>query len=80
MKDESQYSNREIDRMFGEIKEYLVRNETTNKEILTQVKATNGRVNALEKWKEGLMGKVWGVGTTAGFVWGIILIAINKYF
>lgn len=43
------YENREIDNMFGEIKETLVR-------IEEQTKKTNGRVTQLERWKYMSMG------------------------
>lgn len=38
------YTNRELDRMFQEIRDSLVR-------IEDQTKLTNGRVRALEKWR-----------------------------
>lgn len=46
---DTDYSNREIDRLFGEIKEQLDR-------IEHQTTRTNGRVNKLENWRSVLIG------------------------
>jgi len=56
------FTNREIEYMFKEIKDILERVET-------QVVKTNGRVTALEMWKEGVMAKFTGVVATLGILW-----------
>lgn len=53
------YSNRELDRMFTEIKGLL-------HEIRDQTTKTNGRVTTLEMWKEGLAGKLIGATAVLG--------------
>lgn len=65
------YSNREIDRMFNEIKDLLV-------EIKEQTTKTNGRVSALELWKEGVMAKFTGIAATIGVIWILIKELILK--
>ena len=52
---EQKYSNREIDRLFAEIKEQLDR-------IEHQTTKTNGRVNNLENWRSLLLGG-WAIIT-----------------
>lgn len=71
MSKEKDYSNRELDRMFGEIKSLLI-------EIKEQTTKTNGRVNTLEHWKESLMGKIIGAGSVVGFVWSVVWFYITK--
>lgn len=61
---EQEYSNREIDRMFGEIIQTLNRIETA-------VNKTNGRVTALEHWKESFVAKVSGIMITIVVVWNV---------
>ena len=46
-----EYSNREIDTMFGEL-------QSDVKEILAQVRRTNGRVSSLENWRWFITGGV----------------------
>lgn len=57
------YTNREIDRMFGEIMSLLT-------DIKEQTTKTNGRVTRLEFWKESVMAKVAGVigSITVGWI------------
>lgn len=62
---EQDYSNREINRMFSEITEALVR-------IETQVLKTNGRVTALEFWKASVTGKVIGATAVISFLWTFV--------
>ena len=71
MKKSEDYSNREIDRMFHELKEIMLRVEA-------QTIKTNGRVTSLERWKEGAMGKVIGAGSVIAFVWGVAWFYITK--
>jgi hypothetical protein len=71
MKD-SDYTNREIDRMFTELKEIMLRVEA-------QTIKTNGRVTALEYWKEGIMGKIIGGGSVIAFAWSIAWFYITKH-
>ncbi len=59
---EPDYSNREIDNMFNEIM-------STLKRIEEQTIKTNGRVSALEIWKESLMAKLAGVIATVTIGW-----------
>ena len=68
---EVEYTNREIDRMFNEIKDLLI-------DIKTQTTKTNGRVSALEFWKEGVMAKFTGIIATIGVVWVLIKEIILK--
>lgn len=56
------YSNRELDSKFEQIMEILHR-------IETQVMKTNGRVTALELWKEGVIAKFTGVIATLSILW-----------
>lgn len=65
---EVDYSNREIDRMFSEIKDLLI-------EIKEQTTKTNGRVTKLEFWREGLMARLSGMAFVVGIVW----IAIKTF-
>lgn len=62
------YSNRELDFKFEQIMEVLQR-------IENQVIKTNGRVSALELWKEGFMAKLAGVIATISVVW----VAIKEF-
>lgn len=57
--------------MFHEIKESLGR-------IEAQVVKTNGRVSALELWKEGLMAKVAGVTSAVAVGWVLLKEFIIK--
>ena len=68
---ESDYSNREIDRMFQEIKVLLM-------DIKEQTTKTNGRVTKLELWKEGLMAKLTGIVTTISVGWILVKEFIFK--
>ena len=62
------YSNREIETMFQDIKDTLVR-------IENQVIKTNGRVTTLELWKEGLMAKLSGVIASITILW----VAVKEF-
>lgn len=68
---EQDYTNREINHMFHEIKETLGR-------IETQVIKTNGRVSALEIWKESIMAKVAGVTSAVAIGWVLLKEFIIK--
>lgn len=59
------YSNREIEAMFHEIKDTL-------KRIEEQVIKTNGRVSLLELWKEGVMAKFSGIVASIAVLWVLI--------
>ena len=72
------YTNRELDSMFREIREYQQRSELLQEKILTQTTLTNGRVTNLEKWKESFIGKLVGAGVVIGFVWGIVWHYVTK--
>jgi hypothetical protein len=65
------YSNRELDRMFAEIKELLV-------DIKEQTTKTNGRVTKLEFWKEGTTGKFIGATAVISFIWTIVWFYLTK--
>jgi len=68
---EPDYSNREIDRMFQEIKVLLM-------DIKEQTTKTNGRVTKLEFWKEGLMAKLTGIVATISVGWILVKEFIFK--
>lgn len=55
------YTKREHDIIFNDIKESL-------KRIEDQVTKTNGRVNALELWREGTIGKFTIISVIVGMV------------
>jgi hypothetical protein len=57
------YSNRELDRMFGEIMETCAR-------IEAQTTKTNGRVKALEMWRMFLLG---GLGVITSLVIPLVI-------
>ena len=59
------YTNREIEGMFKDIKDSLER-------IEAQVLKTNGRVTALEFWKEGLMARLGGIASAIAITWVLI--------
>lgn len=56
------YTNREINVMFNDIKEALER-------IEVQVIKTNGRVTTLEFWRASVMAKVSVIVTVIGGAW-----------
>lgn len=56
------FTNKEIELMFKELKTILERVEA-------QVIKTNGRVSILEMWKEGLIAKFTGVIATISVLW-----------
>lgn len=59
MPDDSNYSKREIDHYFGDIKDTLRSQNEILARIETQVLKTNGRVNRLEFWRNAIG---WGFG------------------
>ncbi len=59
MPDDSNYSKRELDHYFGDIKETLRSQNEILARIETQVLKTNGRVNSLEFWRNAIG---WGFG------------------
>ena len=66
------FTNREIEHFFAEIKDALVSQNKILEEIKTQVKLTNGRVTKLEFWKEGLMAKLSGIAAAIAVIWVLI--------
>lgn len=68
---EIDYTNREIDRMFQEIKVLLI-------DIKEQTTKTNGRVTKLEFWKEGLMAKLTGIAATISVSWVLLKELVFK--
>lgn len=68
---EDNYSNREIEHFFEEIRSSLER-------IEAQVMKTNGRVTALEMWKETFMAKITVLMSSVGVVWVLIKQFILK--
>lgn len=65
---ETDYSNRELDKMFINIMDTLHR-------IEEQTTKTNGRVTRLEFWKESFTAKIAGVIATISIVW----IAVKEF-
>lgn len=69
--EEKDYTKREHDIIFSEIRESLSR-------IEKQVGLTNGRVTNLELWRAGTVGKFTIISIIVGtFVTGIITFVIN---
>lgn len=66
------FTNREIEHFFQEIKDSLEGQDKLLEEIKAQVKLTNGRVTKLEFWREGLMAKISGVVASVAVVWVLI--------
>lgn len=71
MADDSNYSRREQDHFFNDIKERLEKQDAMLIKILEQATKTNGRVNALEYWRSVI---VWGFGVLLT----VSLFVINK--
>lgn len=57
MADDSNYSKRELDHYFGDIKQTLEKQNIILERIEGQTTRTNGRVSKLEFWKSVI---VWG--------------------
>lgn len=79
MPDESNYTKREQDHFFTDIKSHLQRQDVTLARIEAQVLKTNGRVTASEKdiaelkwWKSSI---IWGWGV----LFAVILFLANKF-
>lgn len=57
---DSDYSNREIDRMFAGLKAFIASSQEQNAATLDRIEAqtirTNGRVSGLENWRWFLIG------------------------
>lgn len=66
------YTKREHDLIFNEIRDSLAR-------IETQVSKTNGRVTALELWKEGTIGKFTIISVVVGTIISAAIAIILKY-
>lgn len=66
---EQDYSKREIDILFGEIKDILIR-------IEAQTTKTNGRVSRLEDWKNWIKG---GAAVTTVVAAGVISLIVYVY-
>jgi len=62
MGEEETYTMREMETLFCGIREKL-------EEIHVQVKATNGRVLSLEKWRSYMLGGMTAIGLMAS--WGL---------
>lgn len=59
MPDDSNYSKRELDHYFNDMKERLEKQDHMLTKILEQATKTNGRVNRLEFWRNAIG---WGFG------------------
>ncbi len=59
MADDSNYSKRELDHYFGDIKETLGKQNIILARIEAQTTRTNGRVSKLEFWRNAL---IWAFG------------------
>lgn len=57
MAKEPNYSKRELDHYFSDIKEILSKQNVMLEEIKTQTIKTNGRVSKLEWWRNAI---IWG--------------------
>lgn len=84
MADETQYSNRELDRMFSEILSVIKNQDRTLERIEVQTIKTNGRVTNLETeianekiWRSGILGRMWGIGASISIVWSILFTIIG---
>lgn len=80
MSDDSNYSKREQDHFYSDLKSHLKRQDETLNRIETQVLKTNGRVTASEKdiselkwWKASIK---WGWGV----LFAIILFLADKFW
>lgn len=69
---EQDYSKRELDEKFLDIKEDLLVIKNVLDSVETQTKKTNGRVNGLENWRWFLV----GIGTVVTVLLIPILIAL----
>ncbi|MDQ5930942.1 MAG: hypothetical protein QG674_106 [Patescibacteria group bacterium] len=70
MADDSNYSKREQDHFFTDIKERLEKQDAMLIKILDQATKTNGRVNKLEFWRNAIG---WGFGV----IMTIVLFTLN---
>lgn len=68
---EYNYSKRELDHFFKDMKERLEKQDRMLEQILAQATKTNGRVNALEFWRNAI---AWGFGVFVTFS----VVVINK--
>jgi len=68
---EKNYSKRELDHYFNDIKSILEKQNTTLERIEMQTTKTNGRVSSLEDWRKAM---VWGFGV----VLTLSILVINK--
>lgn len=59
MSEESNYSKRELDHYFNDMKERLNKQDEMLNKIFEQTSKTNGRVNSLEFWRNAIG---WGFG------------------
>jgi len=59
MSDEPNYSKRELDHYFNDMKERLNKQDEMLNKIFEQTSKTNGRVNRLEFWRNAIG---WGFG------------------
>lgn len=65
------YSKRELDHFFSDIKQRLEKQDGMLEQILAQATKTNGRVNALEYWRSAI---AWAFGVFITFS----IVVINK--
>lgn len=56
------FSNREIQTMFDSLKQTLDAHTDVHTQILDHVKATNGKVAEIQKWRERMVGAMWAGG------------------
>lgn len=70
MADDTNYSKREQDHFYNDIKERLEKQDGMLTKILEQALKTNGRVNKLEFWRNAIG---WGFGV----IMTIVLFTIN---
>lgn len=69
------YSKRELDIFFTDIKESLSNLASKLELVFTQTTETNGRVNGLEWWKNAI---IWGAGVAVTVI-GILIPVLYSY-
>lgn len=69
------FTNREITAMFDSIERKLDEHAEVHAQILEQVKATNGKVAEIQRWRERMIGAAW----VGGVVVTVIIIPLATW-